>query len=59
MMILLTKGIEDLSFWGAFLFYCVKYVIYAAVAVGAIFCGIRLRKRKDAKIEAQRKDQES
>lgn len=46
----LAKGIADLTFGGAFLWYLVKYIVCALVAFGAILLGIRLRKKKNAKI---------
>lgn len=48
-MAFLAKGITDLTFGGAFLWYLVKYIVSAAVAFGGIMLGIRLRKRKNEK----------
>ena len=51
-MALLAKGIEsvaELSFGGAFVWYLVKYIIFAVVAFLGIKTGIALRKNKDAK----------
>ena len=49
--VLLAKGIADLSFGGALLWYVVKYIVSAALAVAAVMLGIRLRKNKNAKTE--------
>lgn len=49
---LLAKGIADLSFGGALLWYLVKYVVSIGVAIGAVLLGIKLRKRKNAKVAA-------
>lgn len=49
---LLAKGITDLTFGGAFLWYFVKYIVCAVVAFAAIRLGIRLRKRKNEKTAA-------
>lgn len=46
----LAKGITDLTFGGAYLWYLVKYIVSALAAFGAILLGIRLRKKKNAKI---------
>lgn len=45
----LAKGIVDMTFGGAFLWYAVKYIICGVAAAGAVLLGIKLRKRKDAK----------
>ena len=55
--VLLAKGIADLSFGGALLWYVVKYS--AALAVAAVMLGIRLRKNKNAKTEQLAVDKES
>lgn len=52
----LAKGIADLTFGGAFAWYLVKYIVSAAVAFGAILLGIKLRKKKNAKIAATESD---
>lgn len=49
---LLAKGISDMTFGGAFVWYLLKYIISGAVAFGAILLGIRLRKNKNAKLAA-------
>ena len=49
---LLAKGITDLTFGGAFLWYLVKYVVSALIAFGAILLGIKLRKKKNANVAA-------
>lgn len=49
---LLAKGITDLTFGGAFLWYLVKYIISALIAFCAILLGIKLRKKKNAKMTA-------
>ena len=46
---LLAKGIADLTFGGAFLWYLVKFIISAVVAFAGIMLGITLRKKKNAK----------
>ena len=56
--VLLAKGIADLSFGGALLWYVVKYIVSAA-AVAAVMLGIRLRKNKNAKTEQLAVDKES
>lgn len=48
----LAKGIADFTFGGAFLWYLVKYLISVLVAFGAVLLGIKLRKRKIAKVDA-------
>lgn len=47
---LLAKGLNDFTFGGAFLWYLVKYIVSAGVAFCGILLGIRLRKRKNAKV---------
>lgn len=42
------------AFFGSFLQYLIIFVILAALAVGGIFVGRFLRKRKDAKDAAAR-----
>lgn len=49
---LLAKGIADLTFGGAFLWYLVKFIISAVIAFGGIMLGITLRKKKNAKQQA-------
>lgn len=49
---LLAKGVADFTFGGAFLWYLVKYIVSALVAFGAVMLGIKLRKRKNAKLAA-------
>jgi len=48
----LAKGIADFTFGGAFVWYLIKYIISGAVALGAILLGIKLRKKKNAKLAA-------
>ena len=48
---LLAKGLTDLTFSGAFLWYLVKFLISGGIAFLAILVGIKLRKSKNAKIE--------
>ena len=57
--VLLAKGIDDLYFGGALLWYVVKYIVSAALAVAAVMLGIRLRKNKNAKTEQLAVDKES
>ena len=45
---LLAKGLTDLTWGGAFLWYLVKFIVSAALALCAIMLGIRLRKNKNA-----------
>lgn len=54
---LLAKGIADFTFGGAFLWYLVKYIVYGAVALGAILLGIKLRKKKNAKAQENVKEE--
>ncbi len=42
------------TFGGAFLWYLLKYIVSAALAFGAICLGIKLRKKKNAKLEAEK-----
>lgn len=49
---LLAKGISDLTFGGAFVWYLVKYIVSGAIALCAILLGIKLRKRKNEKVAA-------
>lgn len=53
MSVLLAKTVAELSFGGAFAWYLVKFLISLAVAVGAVLLGIRWRKSKNAKKEAE------
>lgn len=53
MLVLLAKSIADLSFGGAFLWYFIKALISGALAYCAILLGIKLRKSKNAKAEAE------
>lgn len=53
MMTLLAKTLETLSFGGAFAWYLVKYIVSGALALGAIALGIRLRKRKNTRMESR------
>ncbi len=59
----LAKGLVDLTFWGAFAWYLVKYLVSIAVALGGIMLGIKLRKMKNesqaAKAEAVEASAES
>ena len=43
---LLLKGLADLTFGGAFLWYLVKFLVSLGVAYGAILLGIKWRKMK-------------
>lgn len=49
---LLLKGVADLTFGGAFVWYLLKYVISVGLAFGAILLGIKLRKSKNNKEKA-------
>ncbi len=52
---LLAKGLTDLTFGGAFLWYLVKFLVSGGLAFVAILLGIRLRKNKNAKMEISEK----
>lgn len=54
MMVLLAKTVADLSLGGAFAWYVIKYLLSGALALGAIVLGIKLRKKKNAKLETQK-----
>ena len=43
------------AFLGEFLFEAIRMIVLAAVCVGAIFCGKKLRDRKNAKTAASEK----
>lgn len=45
----LVKGLADLTFGGAFLWYLVKFLVSMALAGVAVMAGIKLRKRKNDK----------
>lgn len=49
---LLAKGLTDLTFGGAFLWYLVKFLVSFVLAVAAVMVGIKLRKVKNAKKQA-------
>ena len=51
--VLLAKSIADLSFGGAFAWYLVKFLVSLALAVCAVLVGIKWRKSKNAKKEAE------
>ena len=54
---LLAKGIADLTFGGAFLWYLVKFIISAALAFVAVLLGIKWRKSKNAgKVAMEKKE---
>lgn len=44
--VLLLKGLADLTFGGAFLWYLVKFLVSIGLAFVAILCGIKWRKSK-------------
>ncbi len=46
------------AFLGSFLQYVIVMVILAAVAVGGVFAGKKLRERKDAKLAAEATENE-
>lgn len=52
---LLAKGLTDLTFGGAFLWYLVKFLVSGGLAFVAILLGIRLRKNKNAKMKISEK----
>lgn len=45
---LLAKGLTDLTWGGAFVWYLVKFIVSVVLAFCAIMLGIRLRKNKNA-----------
>ena len=45
--VLLLKGLVDLTFGGAFLWYLVKFLVSAGLAYVAILLGIKWRKSKN------------
>ena len=48
------KGIDKMTaFVGEFIFEAIRFVVLAAVALAAIFCGKKLRDGKDAKKAAE------
>ena len=47
--VLLLKGLTDLTFGGAFLWYLVKFLVSIGIAFAAILCGIKWRKSKNEK----------
>ncbi len=49
---LMAKGLTDLTWGGAFLWYLVKFIVSAALAFCAIMLGIRWRKSKNAAASA-------
>ena len=49
---LLLKGLADLTFGGAFLWYLVKFLVSVGLAYGAILLGIKWRKSKNEKIDS-------
>lgn len=51
--VLLAKSIADLSFGGAFAWYLVKFLVSLVLAVVAVMAGIKWRKSKNAKKEAE------
>lgn len=53
MIVLLAKSVADFTFGGAFAWYAVKYILSGALALGAIMLGIKLRKNKNARLEAE------
>lgn len=57
LLTLLAKGVTDFTFGGAFFWYLIKYIISGAVAFGAILLGIKLRKKKNARLAAAEGEQ--
>lgn len=49
----MAKGLVDLSFGGAFMWYLVKFLVSVVVAYAAIVLGIKLRKSKNSKAELE------
>lgn len=49
---LLLKGLVDLTFGGAFLWYLVKFLVSVGLAYGAILLGIKWRKSKNEKTDS-------
>ena len=50
--VLLLKGLADLTFGGAFLWYLVKSLVSIGLAFVAILCGIKWRKSKNEKTDS-------
>ena len=50
--VLLLKGLADLTFGGAFLWYLVKFLVSIGLAFVAILCGIKWRKSKNGKTDS-------
>ena len=53
MMVLLAKSVADFTFGGAFAWYFIRFVLSGVLALGAIMLGIKLRKNKNARLEAE------
>lgn len=49
--VLLLKGLADLTFGGAFLWYLVKFLVSAGLAYVAVLFGIKWRKSKNEKAD--------
>ena len=47
--VLLAKGLADLTFGGAFLWYLIKFIVSAGLAFAAVVLGIKWRKSKNSK----------
>ncbi|MBR1390003.1 MAG: hypothetical protein IJ567_00890 [Lachnospiraceae bacterium] len=45
------EGGTYMAFWASFLQYFIEFVVLVALAVAGTLLGIKLRKRKDAKLE--------
>ena len=52
-MVLFANSVADFTFGGAFACYFIRFVLSRALALGAIMLGIKLRKNKNAKLEAE------
>lgn len=50
--VLLLKGLADLTFGGAFLWYLVKFLVSIGLAFVAILCGIKWHKSKNEKTDS-------
>ena len=49
--VLLAKGLADLTFGGAFLWYLIKFLVSVGLAYVAILFGIKWRKSKNSKTD--------
>ncbi len=55
---LLAKGVADFTFGGAFLWYLIKFIVSAVIALCAIMLGMKWRKSKNAKMSSTKVETE-